>query len=785
MNQPSQIIDWLEKAPKGSSVFLVGVGGCGMACLGHLLLDRGFTVSGSDLAWNDATRLLVERKAVLYRGHEQEHIVQARPALIVYSSAIPKDNLELLAAKQLGIPTVRRASLLAGLMGGQPSVAVVGTHGKTTTSALLAFVLKELGAPISYAIGGDVPQLIRPAKFHALDEDTSGEESRSWFVAEIDESDGGLGEFTPGEAMILNVADDHLDYFASIDRIRAEFASLIDRTAGKVVFCADDARLGEICSKHAKAISYGYHPLADYRIELRAFDAAQPSIERFGIWQQNRLVGEFTLQLPGKANVSNAASVIVWLLQHGYSAKAIAGALARFKGVLRRQETVFADSRFRVIDDYAHHPTAIQETIQAVKRFSPKRLIVAFQPHRFARTESLMQGFANCFRGADQVWLTEIHSTLDSEVPGVSGKALVDVVAAKGMNPGYEPTLEALRKRLFDEIQSGDLVLCLGAGAITQVAHQLAAELTSSLPTVANDFVPTLERELSSGSELRVNEPLAKRTTLRVGGPAEIFLEPASVGDLCLALERASEAGVPVFILGRGSNLLIRDAGIRGLVISLTRPAFSEMIVRGDRITCGAGARLRAVAGEARRCGLTGLEFLEGIPGTIGGALRMNAGAMGAWMFDVVESVKFVDFQGQLQERKASELYVEYRGCPLLRNHLAVEAVLKGELSSEEAVRAKMNKFSSKRWESQPAAPSAGCIFKNPDSVPAGKLIDELGLKGTRVGGASVSDVHGNFIVNDGSATADDVLNLIDVIQRRARQTRGIDLRTEVQIVGG
>ena len=181
---------------------------------------------------------------------------------------------------------------------------------------------------------------------------------------------------------------------------------------------------------------------------------------------------------------------------------------------------------------------------------------------------------------------------------------------------------------------------------------------------------------------------------------------------------------------------------------------------------------------------MTGLEFLEGIPGSIGGALRMNAGAMGAWFFEVVETIRFMDFSGQVHERKASEVYVEYRGCPLFKTHIALAAVLKGESAPQDAIAQRMNSFSQKRWASQPAAPSAGCIFKNPSSIPAGKLIDELGLKGTRVGGAVVSDVHGNFIVNDGHATAGDVLRLIDLIKQRAKAGRGIELETEVQVVG-
>ena len=782
-----EIQDWLAQSQAGTPVFLVGVAGCGMAGLGHLLLDLGFEVSGSDLSWNEYSRTLSERNAVIYRGHSEENVARSRPALLVYSSAIPKDNPELQAAREQGIVAIGRASLLSAIMATQKSLCVAGMHGKTTTASLFAFVLRELEVPSSFAIGGDVPQLSAPASYVAgLENESAGSDSvPPWFVAEVDESDGGLGVFDPLDSVILNIDDEHLDYFVSVDRIRAEFGSLIDRTRGTVLFCADDAELSKLCATRSNVVSYGFHPLADYRIELRSSDAAQPSIERFSLWQQGTLVGEFTLQLGGRANVSNAAAVIVWLLRQGNSAKRVAAAIAKFKGVKRRQEIVFSDSRYRVIDDYAHHPTEIRETIQAAKRFTPERLIVVFQPHRYTRTENLMEAFAGCFDGADQVWLTEIYAAHESPVPGVSGQALADAVARKGGEPKYEPSLEQLRRRLFDEIRSGDMLLFLGAGAITTVAHQLASELRSGESTVVSSHVQELECGLNSGSHLRLNEPLAKRTTLRVGGPAEVFLEPASLVDLCFALKWANDKNVPVFVLGRGSNLLIRDSGIRGLVISLAQPAFSQTLVRGDEIVCGAGTRLRVVAAEAKRVGLSGLEFLEGIPGTLGGALRMNAGAMGSWMFDVVERVRFVDYQGNVHERPAGDLYVEYRGCPLLKNHLAIEAVLKGQPSSVGDVKERMNQFSSKRWGTQPAAPSAGCIFKNPGPMPAGKLIDELGLKGTRVGGATVSDVHGNFIVNDGTATAEDVLTLIELVKKRARQGKGIELKTEVQIVGG
>ncbi|EEF60426.1 UDP-N-acetylmuramate dehydrogenase [Pedosphaera parvula] len=293
-----------------------------------------------------------------------------------------------------------------------------------------------------------------------------------------------------------------------------------------------------------------------------------------------------------------------------------------------------------------------------------------------------------------------------------------------------------------------------------------------------------LKSKVSANTILRADEPLAKRTTMRVGGNADVYVEPASETELAQVLQICNRLHAPIFILGRGSNLLVRDGGIHGVVICLVHPNFSKVEFSGYLMHCGAGAKLKQVAMDSKKHQLTGLEFLEGIPGTVGGALRMNAGAMGGWTFDVVESIRYMDYGGEVHEQQATEIKVEYRSCPLLKTHIALGAVLKGHPSNREVVEKRLKTFSAKRWESQPAAPSAGCIFKNPGTIPAGKLIDELGMKGTRVGGAMVSQEHGNFIINEGQATAKDVLNLIQLIKQRARSERGVELETEVEIVG-
>ena len=303
-------------------------------------------------------------------------------------------------------------------------------------------------------------------------------------------------------------------------------------------------------------------------------------------------------------------------------------------------------------------------------------------------------------------------------------------------------------------------------------------------PPSREPLAAELARRVSPATVIRREEPLARRTTLRVGGPAEVYVEPAGEADLVEVVKFVAERDVNLLVLGRGSNLLVRDGGIRGVVICLAHPSFSGVEITGDRMRCGAGAKLKQVAVEARRAGLSGVEFLEGIPGSVGGALRMNAGAMGSWSFAVVESIRIMDYTGRICARPVAEVPVEYRACPLLKNHIALGAVFKCKAASPEEVKQRMNIFSGKRWDSQPAAPSAGCCFKNPETIPAGRLVQELGLKGFRIGGAMVSLEHGNFIINDGSATAKDVLNLMALIRERAKTERGIELHPEVEIVG-
>ena len=772
----TQLDALLRSMPHASTIALVGAGGSGMSALAHLLLDLGFRIVGSDVIQNTEIRELQSRGAQIARGHAEQTITSARPALVIFSSAIRDDNPELRAAKSLAIAMVRRGTVLASLASRQRSICVAGMHGKTTTSALLAHALGQLGAPSSYAVGALVPQLRPHGRFVS-----PAPGSVPFFVCEADESDGTLREFQPTHAIILNLDNDHLDYFGDMNGVRRAFAEFAERTRECVIYCGDDASLSDLLRGHPRAFSYGFRAEADYHLEIRP---GTEGVAEFGLSFRGASLGQFKLALHGEMNRSNAAAVVALLLQLGFEADSIRRAIETFRGAERRQEELPGKSWCRVFDDYGHHPNEIRATLNAMRAMKPKRLLAAFQPHRYTRTQILLREFATCFREADRLWLADVYAASEEPIPGLTGETLAEAVRSQGQPADYVRSLDCLAQSILKEVRPGDLVLFLGAGDITRVAHEFSAQLQ----TLEDRFAPALAKELAArlrhGGTVSVHEPMSKHTTLRIGGPADLFVEPATEEELSAVLRFCAEWDLRFVLLGRGSNLLVLDGGIRGAVISMAHPNFSRLEQRGEELICGAGVKLKTVAVESKRCGLSGFEFLEGIPGTVGGALRMNAGAMGSSMFEVVRRVRLMNRQGTIEDRETRDVPFEYRNCPLFKDHIALGAVLRGKPDSTEAISARMLECSKKRWASQPAAPSAGCMFKNPQTIAAGRLIEELGLKGTRVGHASVSDVHGNFIVNEGGASAQDVLSLIDLVRKKARDARGIELETEVEIVG-
>lgn len=743
-------------------IHLVGVAGSGMSGIAALVLDLGHDVSGSDKVGS----LEIDRLQRLgLRFHVQHRAEDANDAeIVIFSSAIKETNPILVSARDVGQQLVRRAEALAAIMSGKRGIVIAGMHGKTTTSAMTAHVLREGGLHPSHYVGAEIPLLGSNAHW-----DPRGE----YFVAEGDESDGTLRFFTPEHTLVLNIEEEHLDFYADLAAIEGVFSQLLDQTSGSVFYCADDPHAKRICRVRPRSISFGFAPEADYRgtdIDLQDFASV------FCVFRRGEKLGEAVLNVPGHHNVSNSLGVIALATELGIPFAKIVASLRRFEHARRRFEIKYQSDRFLLVDDYAHHPTEIRATLATAKSAGRNRVLTMFQPHRYSRTKALRREFGRAFDDADRVVVTDIYPASEAPLPGISGQTVADEIIAHGhRGVSYQPRLDRLHCDVGNMIASGDLILSLGAGNIHEQLSILAADLV---------IAERLKEIVGDEGDVRLYEPLAKHTTLRVGGPAQFWVEPRHEAAFADLIRYCRRENLPLFVIGRGSNLLVRDGGIRGVVVRPCGGEFDKVDVSGNEITAGAGAKLKQVAYAGKVAGLGGFEWMEGIPGAVGGGLRMNAGAMGAQTFENVVRVRYLDGEGNAHIKTPAELEIRYRHVPSLDHNFAVSAVFGGTPSALEEITRRLDESQEKRRTTQPSVKSAGCIFKNPASGPAGKLVDELGLKNARVGRARVSEVHGNFIINEGGATAAEVLELIERIKHVARTQRGVELETEVQIVG-
>jgi UDP-N-acetylmuramate--alanine ligase len=745
----------------GMRVHLIGVAGSGMSGIAALLLALGHRVSGSDKV---STVEIGRLQKLGLEFHSPDYPAAVEDAdLVIYSSAIRGTHPDFAAARVLGKKLVRRADALAALIECRRGIVVAGMHGKTTTSSMAAHVLRVGGVRPSHYVGAEIPILGTNAHW-----DCDGE----FLVAEGDESDGTLVLYHPEHAIVLNIEEEHLDFYSDLAAIEAVFQKFLEQTRGNVFFCADDVNASRLCSAHPGAISYGASHTAYYRfddVHTKDFQS------HFRVLKGGAALGAVTLNVPGRHNVSNALAAIALASELGVPFPKIAEALESFRGARRRFEIKYRTEKYMLVDDYGHHPTEVRATLATARGTGRKRVLVMFQPHRYTRTQALREEFGAAFEDADVLLVTDVYAASEVPIPGVSGETVVEAARGHGHEQVfYQQDRRKLAIEIGQRIQPGDCVISLGAGNVHEALASLAKDVA---------FMEELHGVMGAGV-VRLYEPLGKHTTMRIGGPAQFWAEPETEEGFARIVRFCTERAVPLFVMGRGSNLLVRDGGVAGVVVRLGRGEFKRLEWREGLVNAGVGVRLKELAYSARDVQMGGFEWMEGIPGNLGGGLRMNAGAMGVETFDQVVSVRFVDSHGEFHTRTPQDLDVHYRHAGSLERNYAVSATLKGSPGSPAEIERLLDVSQQKRRASQPRESSAGCVFKNPKEIPAGRLVDELGLKGARFGRARVSEVHGNFIVNEGGATAAEVLALIEQVRDRALRERGITLETEVQVVG-
>jgi UDP-N-acetylmuramate--alanine ligase len=754
-----ELTKFLLDAPK--RIHLIGVAGSGMSGIAGLLIALGHRVSGCDRVSSLETRRLETLGLKFFLPQTRETVRGAE--LVIFSSAIRAGNPAFDEAIRQRIAMARRAEALAAIMQFKKGIVIAGMHGKTTTSSMIAHVLRVGGLKPSHYVGAEIPILGTNAHW---------EPNGRYFVAEGDESDGTLSIYRPEHAILLNVEEEHLDFYSDLGAIERVINRFLDQVSGKVIYCADDPHAARLCAVRTNAISYGAMEAAIYQYR-NAREARDGS--RFEVWKGGLHLGKIALGVPGRHNVSNALGVVALATELGVPFAKIGRALESFRGAKRRFEIKLQTSKYTVVDDYAHHPTEIKATLATARALESKRVVVMFQPHRYTRTQSLQKQFGSAFENADLVYVTDIYAASESPIEGITGNTIVSAIRDHGRPQAiYMPRRRLLHREIARIVEPGDVIVSLGAGDI----HEEASKVVQDLET-ANRL-----RDVMGAGEVKLYEPLSKHTTLRVGGPAQFWIEPETRGGLANVLEFCAANRLPVMFIGRGSNLLVKDGGIPGVVIRLARGDFVTLTVEGTEIEAGAGVRLKQIAAAARANKIGGFEWMEGVPGNVGGSLRMNAGAMGMETFQQVVSVQVVSVRGEFEALRPEEMQIQYRNVPTLRDRFAVSALFRGKMATIEEIDKGLAESMQKRKSTQPVAASAGCIFKNPRECPAGKLIEELGLKNHGVGSARVSEIHGNFIVNDGNARASEILQLIGEIQSLAKKERGIDLQTEVQIVG-
>jgi UDP-N-acetylmuramate--alanine ligase len=462
------------------TIHFVGVGGSGMGGIAEVLLNLGYAVQGSDLKHNAVTERLARLGATIFIGHAAEHLGQAD--VVVVSTAVNRANPEVAAALALRVPVVARAEMLGELMRFRYSVAVAGTHGKTTTTSLVASVLAEAGLDPTFVIGGRLKSADSNARLGA----------GRYLVAEADESDASFMHLQPMIAIVTNIDNDHLaTHDGDFGRLKQSFVDFLHNLPfyGLAVLCADDEHVRSILPEVARPyVTYGFEPTAD----VRAVDVRREGTQsRYRAERPGAPPLSITINLPGRHNVLNSLAAVAVATEIGVGDAAIQRALAGFQGIDRRLQQVgpliWPGGAALLVDDYGHHPTEIAATLDAVRQGWPgRRLVLAFQPHRYTRTRDLLDDFGRVLSGADVLLVTEVYAAGEASITGADGRAICRAVRSRGLvEPVFVERVEELAEALRGILADGDLVLTMGAGNIGAVAHELGARLGSAAVSAA------------------------------------------------------------------------------------------------------------------------------------------------------------------------------------------------------------------------------------------------------------------------------------------------------------
>ena len=747
---------------------MIGIGGMGMGPLAIYLSGEGHKVTGCDDHLSETMRRILDAAGI---GLSSSNDIPSETDIVVHSSAINSSHNLMQIALQMGVEILSRGEMLANQAQYKQLIAVVGSHGKTTTTTMIAHVLKKCKIDAAYIGGGLSNDPLIPPAWNS---------SAEWLVAEIDESDGSIELFSPEITLLTNLDWDHTEQYPNKYDLDNAFSRLFTRTRKCVLLPSEQVHELSKLYSHESSLDISYFgEEGDYSGKAHIDHETGGELALGGLFTQRKE----RINAHGFFNMRNALAALA--VCHCMGIDYPLNALSDFKGIKRRQTILYEDNQISVIADYAHHPTEISALLKCSREwFSDRQLIVVFQPHRYSRTAQFRKEFARVLEKADQLVVLPVYGAGEKYRSDGSLTVLREEIQKDAEFLFWFPGRSCLQ-RLYSSLSKPAAVLFIGAGTVEKSAR-LFGGICKNKGNIGREWMEYLKPNISPSCRCRLDESLQNKTTLKIGGNAKFYAEPASMEDLFQLLESCALFGLPHYVLGRGSNLIVSDVTFPGLVIRLNRPFWRQVNILNDgRILVGGGARLREVATRTCSAGFSGLEFLEGIPGSVGGALKMNAGAMGSWIFELVEEITVMDEAGLVERLSKHHFESGYRRMSGLNGKLALSAILKSpHRDNPDQIRSRMRSFSKRRRATQPRESSAGCMFRNPQGYYAGQLIDEAGMKGLRVGGAEVSSVHGNFIVNVGDARYGDVLGLVRHVRKHVHKAFKLELVPEVELLG-
>lgn len=759
------------KLDKNATIHIIGIGGTGMSPIAVVLKEQGFNVRGSDQSASAMVERLRSLGIPVTVGQRAENVDGAD--LILYSSAVHADNPEFAAAKRLGIPTQKRAEFLVDLLENRNVIAVAGTHGKTTTTSMIASALSEIGAKPGFIIGSTPKNLGTNARNGASAD----------FVIEADEYDRMFHGLRPALAILTLVEPDHPDCFPTEETYYEAFREFIRRCEpGAIVLIqsgdAVQPELVRASGADVRMMRYGFKDDDDFRVEN-----ARPIVN--GGFAFDFVVAEtgvreaVQLSVPGIHNVLNAAAALAAVSLRGQDLNAAASTLSKFVGSARRFEKSAESEGITIIDDYAHHPTEIRATLSAARNaFAGRRIWALWQPHTYSRTQQLLASFIRAFDEADRILVAPIYASRETD-NGFGNSDLKEAFRDVRPDAIFADTNEDAIKILTAGLTSGDVVVTLSAGDANQFG-----------PAALNRRIDQARSADADNLRARIirDQAIAMISNLRVGGSATETLVVRTIDELRMAVIAARNEGIPFKVVGGLSNILFPDSGFDGrLIVNQSDEIRLHETESGSvRVTVASGTPLNELVRVTIAYHLSGLEWATRIPGSVGGAIYGNAGAYGAEIKDSLRSVTILSPKNEVVTLQKAEVSFVYRASGFKTGDisgtiLSAEFELftgnPDEIEDRAAeIWAKREKFNFKNQG------SLGSVFRNPSGDYAGRLITEAGLRNAVEGGAAVSDFHGNIFVTNPGATSADFLRLVNRVHDQVLVDFGVDLRTEIEI---